>query len=53
MIRKNNKNIWKKPKKEEETRQEGRKRVPVKVKPKKIKGLIPKKKKGKKQGNIS
>ena len=38
---------------EEEIRQEGRKRVPVKAKPKKIKGLNPKKKKGKKQGNIS
>ena len=38
MIRETNKNIGKKS---------------IKVKPKKIKGLIPKKKKGKKQGNIS
>ncbi len=38
---------------EEEIRQEGRKSVPVKAKPKKIKGLNPKKKKGKKQGNIA
>jgi len=35
------------------TKQEGRKRVPAIAKPKKIKGLNPKKKKGKKQGNIS
>ena len=38
--------------KEEKTRQEGRKRVPAIAKPKRIKGLNPKKKKGKKQGNI-
>ena len=36
-----------------ETKQEGRKRVPAIAKPKRIKGLNPKKKKGKKQGNIS
>ena len=34
------------------TKQEGRKRVPAIAKPKRIKGLNPKKKKGKKQGNI-